>query len=336
MTSQDALLKAKSVIEAGFLSRGDDPTKPHTVYLGQKNGDGEPAVVCVVSEKLPKAQALAKGFSVVPQSLYIDGEEVPIDVVESPAPQSAILQRLPDWKSTQADNEWQRCWNCPIPGGVQIAPKGANWVGTLGCAFAFPRADGSLAYGALTNYHVAHGGQFPVGTPMLQPHGQASADRYFGTLAKWNPIKFNAGDNLVDGAVIDCRRTDGPYAPATDTVRPEQLSLGKIVPNPYTTQKVGDAVKKSGRTTYATAGKIVGVEATSYVDYGPEGTGKFVRQLVIESPSGLFSNSGDSGSLILTDDMRPTALLFAGGGRQTIANPIQFVLEAFQGKFWSN
>lgn len=333
------MLAAKAVIEAGYLSKGDDPTKPHTVYLGQKieNGHetGEPAVVVVVSEKLPKARALECGYSVVPETLFINGEIVKIDVVEAPPPEVAIA-RLPDWR-TSTQNDWQRCHACPIPGGVQIAPRGAQWVGTLGGAFTFPRADGSTAYGALTNYHVAHGGEFPAGTLILQPHGQSDPSKWFAKLDRWVPIKFESGNNLVDLALLDCRRTDGLYAPATDTVKAEQLQIGPINPIPHTSQQVGDLVQKSGRTTFRTQGKVVGVEATSYVDYGPEGTAKFVRQIVIESPSGNFSAGGDSGSLILTTDNRPVGLLFAGGGRQTIANPIQFVLEAVPGsKFRSN
>jgi hypothetical protein len=48
---------------------------------------------------------------------------------------------------------------------------------------------------------------------------------------------------------------------------------------------------------------------------------------------GGFSSGGDSGSLIVVerggDALRPVALLFAGGGGVTIANPIGEVLSAF-------
>ena len=57
--------------------------------------------------------------------------------------------------------------------------------------------------------------------------------------------------------------------------------------------------------------------------------GDVVDQLVIE-PAG-FSDGGDSGSLIVTDngDRRPVALLFAGSETQTIASRIDLVLNYF-------
>ena len=43
-----------------------------------------------------------------------------------------------------------------------------------------------------------------------------------------------------------------------------------------------------------------------------------------------FSLGGDSGSLIVNEDlMEPVALLFAGDGNMTLANPIDEVLNEF-------
>jgi hypothetical protein len=55
----------------------------------------------------------------------------------------------------------------------------------------------------------------------------------------------------------------------------------------------------------------------------------FVDQLIIGS--GTFSGGGDSGSMIVTDDLtkNPVALLFAGGSTSTIANRIDLVLNRF-------
>jgi hypothetical protein len=56
---------------------------------------------------------------------------------------------------------------------------------------------------------------------------------------------------------------------------------------------------------------------------------RFVDQVII-TPGG-FSDGGDSGSLIVTDnaDKNPVALLFAGSSTETIANRIDFVLNYF-------
>jgi hypothetical protein len=61
-------------------------------------------------------------------------------------------------------------------------------------------------------------------------------------------------------------------------------------------------------------------------------TARFVDQIVISD--GTFSNPGDSGSLVVTKgnllaDRRPVGLLFAGSNMNTIANPIDFVLDRF-------
>lgn len=52
---------------------------------------------------------------------------------------------------------------------------------------------------------------------------------------------------------------------------------------------------------------------------------------MIVGTKGKFSRGGDSGSLIVTqnENKNPVGLLFAGGGRWTIANPIGLVLDAF-------
>ena len=62
---------------------------------------------------------------------------------------------------------------------------------------------------------------------------------------------------------------------------------------------------------------------------------RFVNQIAIRTPGGNFSAGGDSGSVIWTWDARraPVALLFAGGGGTTFANPITRVLSALDVQF---
>ena len=93
-------------------------------------------------------------------------------------------------------------------------------------------------------------------------------------------------------------------------------------------------VKKYGRTTGLTKGKIYAIDATVDVGYDT-GEARFVHQIVITP--GTFSAGGDSGSLIVADgrgktrpdDNKPVGLLFAGNSLFTIANPIDAVLSAF-------
>ena len=92
-------------------------------------------------------------------------------------------------------------------------------------------------------------------------------------------------------------------------------------------------MKKAGRTTQRTRGRITGINA----NYGTSGVALFQNQIVIVSlTSAPFSQGGDSGSLIVTDSgNRPVGLLFAGSASHTIANPIRSVLTALNGQIQS-
>lgn len=90
-------------------------------------------------------------------------------------------------------------------------------------------------------------------------------------------------------------------------------------------------VGKSGRTTQLTSGRVIDTNASIRVNYGNGRVGNFRDQITIRgNGTTLFSQGGDSGSLIWTWDSRrlPIGLLFAGGGQFTFANKIHHVLNA--------
>lgn len=301
----------------------------HTIYLGdEKVGGretGRKALVCRVARKKPESDLRAQGVEPVPREVVIAGQRFPTDVVEMPEPHDMRF-RLDGFRTyAQAD---QRCWNCPIPGGAQIAPQGAAWVGTLGGFVKFVR-NGKVHYGAITNAHVT--GLDGLGKTMHQPTPRHEA---FGSVYLIHQIKMGGAVNYVDCALLNVGRTDGKYAPLVHTVKPEQVELGRINPVPVRSAQIGEAVRKRGRTTGTTVGKVIGVQASSRVSYGSDGTALFRGQNVFEAPSGDFSQPGDSGSLILDDENRPHSLLFAGGGGTTLGNPITKVMEALEVEFY--
>jgi hypothetical protein len=96
---------------------------------------------------------------------------------------------------------------------------------------------------------------------------------------------------------------------------------------------VGMTVAKSGRTTGLTCGPIQSVSTTVSVDY-QQGCGSgttfkvtFNNQVMVNSVN--FSDSGDSGSLVVNaTNAAPVALLYAGSNNTTVGNPINDVLGA--------
>ncbi|MBZ5705052.1 MAG: S1 family peptidase [Acidobacteriia bacterium] len=96
---------------------------------------------------------------------------------------------------------------------------------------------------------------------------------------------------------------------------------------------IGMAVAKSGRTTGLTCSTIAVIDLSNVqVDYSPSCgsnatafTVTYNNQIDIVSTS--FSAPGDSGSLVVdSDTAQPVGLLFAGTSTDTVANPIQDVL----------
>jgi hypothetical protein len=87
-------------------------------------------------------------------------------------------------------------------------------------------------------------------------------------------------------------------------------------------------VKKTGRTSGETHGTIAGVNVTINVNYGSAGVARFVNQIYV---AGNFIRSGDSGSLMVTDNANanPVGLCFAAGSATAFANPIGPVLSFF-------
>lgn len=344
--SYQALEQARDKLEQNYHGKGGNA---HTFYIGELEKEGEPVrgpdgqpqigLVVLVEDKIPRAQ-LAEGEA-VPKSVKLNhlGVEIPVDVQQAPQPKDlrlSIFQAEVEDPAAFAGNvnDWRRCHNFPLQGGVQIAPEGAGWVGTLSCAVRGRGSDGQMMYGALTNYHVAVAQGGRRGHRMCQPVGSAP---HFGFMERFHPISFSqSASNEVDGAFLATYLEGGPFGtPGGYSVIPEQYQLGRIVPRPYAAgeQVIGGRVVKSGRTTGIMRGRIVGVGASTYVGYD-QGTARFVNQLITRGDNGDMSRPGDSGSLVLDDELRPLGLLFAGGGGTTIVNPIDRVIAAFGFEFF--
>jgi hypothetical protein len=265
------------------------------------------------------------GAAVVAKSL--DGVAVETQVTGEL--RAALPQAKPSAEATATDPT-QR-FARPVPIGVSagnlndlVYLRTVCTTGTLGARLK--GANGK--YYALSNNHVfAVENMAKLGDPIIQP-GQAdngcrsTAADQIGTLANYVTLNFSRNaTNVVDAAAA---------AVTTSTVSNATPSNGYGTPSASTvTATMNMAVEKYGRTTVLTHGSVTGLDATVKIRYDKGHTATFVHQIIITGTNGsAFSDSGDSGSLIVTDNANhnPVGLLFAGSTSTTIANPIGDVL----------
>ncbi len=98
----------------------------------------------------------------------------------------------------------------------------------------------------------------------------------------------------------------------------------------------GTVVRKVGRTTGETSGRVTAFELDNVVVAYNIGNLRFDDQIEIEGAGiDAFSDGGDSGSLIVDEALNAIALLFAGGDSGgtngmglTYGNPIHAVLDS--------
>lgn len=319
MSAQDPIDLAKAQVER--LTEADPGA--HTVMRGleKKNGEytGKECVVVLVEEKKPESELRY----MLPRALVVGGngerETVRVDVQEAPAFKIQIL-KLGQEPSLYAANRHQSCFSPTVPGGAQISPAGANWVGTLGVPWRWNDSEGKERFGFVTNRHVA-GLENEPGHAMHQPNPSSKA---IGRLVWSKPL------NTTDPNQLDLSLFDS-FLNSRHFVKPEVFSLRRIIGG-VAALVLGDRVTKSGRTTGVTLGTVVGLDARTTVDYGERGALKFSQQVVIEGDGGQdASAAGDSGSGWFKVDGGFGALLFAGGGGKTLANPANLVVEAIGG-----
>ena len=205
--------------------------------------------------------------------------------------------------------------------------------GTLGALVT----DGQRQF-ILSNTHVFAGDVTPGGNNRISSVGddvdqsglidvgcQYIANDIVADVADWATFgQFN-----IDAAIAEVRagqvRSDG--------------SILEIGPPANTTVPafVGQAVKKSGRTTGLTRSSISSLNASVTVGYTDECSGgsfnvTYTGQILISNRSSRFLNSGDSGSLMVEDvatNPRAVGLLYAGSSSIAVANPIDEVLTHF-------
>ena len=225
-------------------------------------------------------------------------------------------------------------WPRPVPIGISTGNANEIAAGTIGCRVI----DSAGNIYALSNNHVFAMENFAliyIENKILQPGRYDlpgyvyTQDDVIGNLVAFVPIDFEGGINYVDAAIALTSVNNLDNATPSD---------GYGIPQSTTQEAVINLpVKKYGRTTGLTKGKIYAVNAiVNIYYYYHENPAIFADQIIITP--GTFSDGGDSGSLIVidgkaktkADNCKPVGLLFAGSSLYTIANPIDRVRNAFK------
>jgi hypothetical protein len=285
-------------------------------------------LVVMVRRKLP-TEGLAPQAVVPPEV-----EGVPTDVMEV-----GVLRAL---QSRSA--RWR-----PAPAGVSIGHFQTS-AGTLGCVVRDRASGGRLI---LSNNHVlANSNEAQLGDPVLQP-GPADGGRVVSDtiahLERFSPIAFTTRPpvcpvalgiastaNALARQMGSAHRLEAVQRNPTAVnwvdaavARPVEdadilegiLEIG--VPLGVIAPALGTSVRKSGATTGLSSGRIIVVNATTIIDYGPGRTARFDAQIVTTN----MSQGGDSGSLLVAGDSPDAVgLLFAGSPQVTVHNEILAVL----------
>jgi hypothetical protein len=221
----------------------------------------------------------------------------------------------------------------PCPSGASIGNVAVT-AGTLGSvvydflpgATIDPPAPGlgvPSAYYVLSNNHVlADSNAAPIGSSIVQPgpfDGGVDPQDRIATLSRFIPIQLapqvplDRHNNVVDAAI---GRVD--FADATREI---YFNGAPRAWRRKANVAVGDRVRKTGRTTNATFGRIISVDTTVDVNYGTAGVARFHDQIITTN----ISAGGDSGSLVTSFDNVAVGLLYAGSTQATILNHIEVV-----------
>jgi hypothetical protein len=289
-----------------------------------KNGKptGEPALIVLVTHKVEKGQLSTKDLA--PPRLG----DMQTDVLDVGFPFAGG-----EAESSGAGIQTLGKRVRPAQGGYSVGHKSIT-AGTIATCVYDILPSGSVSppvhgvgiptkYYILSNNHVlANSNAGSLGDAVLQPGpfdgGTDPADR-IATLTRFVPITFNPPTPLASqNNFVDCAIAEGQFHDLNRLIYWNGPVRGW---RRKSTVTVGMLVKKTGRTTNFTTGRITAINATIDVNYGGGKVARLKDQIVTTN----MSAGGDSGSLVLTLDNVAVGLLFAGSSTSMIANQIENV-----------
>jgi hypothetical protein len=329
MELKPAAVAEAQTAHAAAVEKFLDPDKQPTNVVGMGVGvkwrkgqpTGEPALIVLVTNKLDKDQ-LSKS-NVVPTKLA----DMQTDVLAVGYPFAGAGESPDAGIQTLAKRIR------PAQGGYSVGHINIT-AGTIGTCVYDILPGGATSpplhgvgippkYYILSNNHVLANVNLGLpGDPILQPGpfdgGTNPADR-IATLSRFVPITLQPPVPVaLHNNLVDCAVAEGQFHDLNRDI----YWVGDVRGwRRKANVAVGTIVKKTGRTTNFTTGRITAVGATIDVNYGGGRVGRFKDQIITTN----MSAGGDSGSLVLTLDNVAVGLLFAGSAIAMIANQIENV-----------
>jgi hypothetical protein len=206
-----------------------------------------------------------------------------------------------------------------------------------GCSIGFRAADsinagtlGAIVEKAgkrhiLSNNHVlADMNRLAIGAEIVQPGtlDDATAE----TIARLSQfIQLKAGElNELDCAIAE---VIDPSLVTAEFLAP----IGRLLSAAPVSADEGTVVEKIGQGSFHTVGEVYDTSFDVRVDYGGLGILTFRDQLAVRRSGQSFGQPGDSGALVVHQELkRPVGLLFGGSPQFTIVTPIGRVLDALE------
>ena len=279
-------------VGVGLRRRAGSVTDEHVlkVYVAHKRS----------LEDLPES-------AVLPTSLSTSHGDTAVDVEEMPVPKIPPMHK-PSVPTAIAEARL-RVPRRPALGGASIAhhqfPVGTVALGVvdlltgmpclLSCNHVLAQLDQAVAGDIVLQPAFADAGGFPMSV--------------VGRVLRWTNVQFGGSPNHADAAIAVCQ--PGMAASYVDGIgQIEGISPGV---------ELGERVRKVGRTTGLTEGRVIALNATFKANYALLGFGNtpalFVDQIVVDLACGY----GDSGSLLVDNQNRAAGLLFAAADHRTTA-----------------
>lgn len=297
------------------------------VGIGEKVADGKPtgvmAVKFFVRTKYPENQLTNKDR--LPKT--INGLSVDVE-------QSGTFRRFAAGAATAAKkshkpNAHHHITTMPNPRtkirpaqpGCSIGFRDPHDQFVMAGTFGALVKDSANSYALSNNHVLADENRLPAGSPIFQPGLLDGGNKKTDQVAELTrAVMLQAGvSNKVDCAIAKV----SDKALVTNAV----LYIG--APQGTTQAAIDMIVHKFGRTTSYRAGRVTSIDTDVTVEYDT-GNFMFASQIIITGLNNqMFSDAGDSGSLILERGTnKAVALLFAGSPSYTIANHVSDVLQA--------